>query len=86
MLPQEQSSELDLIFTKNLSTLSKLYPNSIIYSKPDLTFEPTDDEGKVTLQGTTKPSFHINVPGGRCCLRGLNMLLKGPNKDECIVG
>ena len=55
------------------------------FRKSNITLEPKERGGEVTLQQFVKPCIYIDIPQGDVfSCNNLRMLLKGPNKDEDI--
>ena len=64
---------------------SEWYDEALVINKPDITLEPREPGGEVTITQATNPCLIVDVgPGNVCTINNVKMLLKGPNKDADI--
>ena len=64
---------------------SNIYEEELVITTPELTLEPKDVNGEVTLEQAIRPCIIIDVGVDNCCtVNNLRLLLKGPNKDADI--
>ena len=64
---------------------SGIYEEGLLITVPDLTLEPKEVGGEVTLEQSTSPCLVVDVgPNEVVNVNNLRMMLKGPNKDSDI--
>jgi len=64
---------------------SELYNEPLVIKQADLTLEPLEEGGDVTITQATNPCLIVDVGDGNVCtINNMKMLLQGPNKDADI--
>lgn len=64
---------------------SEWYNEGLEITKNNLTLEPREEGGEVTITQATNPCLIVDVGEGNVCtINNLKMLLQGPNKDADI--
>lgn len=64
---------------------SNIYDEGMVIEVPELTLEPKDLGGEVTIQQHISPCLIIDIGTDNVCtVNNIRMLLKGPNKDADI--